>query len=100
MNKITGIAPAMENGNARVVLYYGIRIGQDFTLGFSFELNMCIFNKENKMSIEDEERKLVYVSTDGQKNYYLEKPTNAIRIQVLRLKEFLEKKSGIVFVDQ
>lgn len=50
--------------------------------------------------VENEERKLVYVPTEGQKVYFLEKPTNPIRIQVLRLKEFLEKKLGVTFVDQ
>lgn len=53
-----------------------------------------------KTTIENEERTMKFVPVDGQKFYFLESPKAPIRIQVLRLKEFLEKKLGIVFVDQ
>jgi hypothetical protein len=52
-----------------------------------------------KTNIENEERKIVFTPYEGSKIYYLEKPTDRIRIQVIRLKEFLEKELGIIFND-
>jgi hypothetical protein len=53
-----------------------------------------------RTNIENEERKIVYIPNEDTKIYFLEKPTDRIRIQVIRLREYLEKKLGIIFVDQ
>jgi hypothetical protein len=53
-----------------------------------------------KTTIEDEERKLIIEPVNGNKYYYLENPTSSVRIQILKLKEFLEKKLNMVFSDQ
>jgi len=50
--------------------------------------------------VEGEDRELRFHKQDGKRFYYLETPTTAVRISVIRLREFIEEHFGATFRNQ